>query len=332
MRIRSEQLAQHLTKQLLPIYLISGDEPLLVQQATDLIKKTAKSADHQDHQIFHVDKQFDWNLILNETESLSLFGDKKLLDIRLPNAKPGDQGAKILQNLCATSHPDNLILITSGKLDKASLNRNWAKAIDQIGAIIQIWPVSMEQFPNWLKQNLANEGLPSSPDVIEIIASKTEGNLLAASQEISKLKLLSDSQTLTLAEIRDSIADSTRYDVFTLCDECLKGKTAHSLKILSGLKEEGIEPTLILWAFTRDVRTLLELRHNPTNANNVFRKQRIFGTHQNLLRQHSPRYTPENIYQMLRICHQADLTIKGLHKSSFWELMTDLIILLTRTK
>lgn len=331
MRIRPEQLSQHIAKQLLPLYLVSGDEPLLVQQATDQIKKAAKNAEHIDHQIFHVDKQFDWNLILEETESLSLFGEKKLLDIRLPSAKPGDQGAKVLQKLSAETHPDNLILITCGKLDKASLNRKWAKALDQAGAIIQIWPVSMEQFPNWLKQNLKNEGLPSSPDVIEFISSKTEGNLLAASQEITKLKLLSASQPLSLPEIREAIADSTRYDVFSLCDESLKGKTSHALKILSGLREEGIEPILILWALTRDIRVLLELINNPANEKTIFRKHRIFGNHQSLLLQSYSRFPSKAIHQMLELCHQADLSIKGLNKTPFWELMINLILLLSRT-
>jgi len=330
MKLKPEQLVAHLQNKPMSFYLIGGDEPLLLKTSSDSIRAFAKNNGFIDHQIFHVDKGFNWQQILEESYNFSLFGDKKLIEIRLPTSKPGDQGSKALRKLCETQNKDTLILLLTGKLDKATLNTKWAKTIDKSGCIIQIWPISQEQFPQWLRHQLTEQGLPCDREIVHLIAARTEGNLLAANQEIEKLKLLAGNGSLSLEQVRESVADSSRYNVFVLSEECMKNNPTHALKILNGLKEEGTEPILILWALTRDIRAMIELSLNRGDSQSIFRRNKIFGAHQKLILQNVNQFSLTQLQQLLTHCHQADLNIKGIPSTtSYWESFTFIILSLS---
>ena len=258
MRIYPEKLSGQLKQGLLPIYLVSSDEPLLAQEASDAIRSACRQAEYSERQVFHVERGFDWNIIREANASLSLFAEKRLLELRINSGKPGDQGSLVLQEYLARPAEDTVLLINVPRLDSSTLKTKWAKALmdSKLCGFIQLPNITIEQLPNWINQRLAQQGFSAEPQAIDLIVARTEGNLLAAVQEIEKLKLLTNATHLDLDTIQASIADSARYDVFGLVDAALEGDTERSLRMLAGLRSEGVEIPIILWAVARDIRQL----------------------------------------------------------------------------
>lgn len=258
MRIYPEKLSGQLKQGLLPIYLVSSDEPLLAQEASDSIRSACRQAEYSERQVFHVERGFDWNIIREANASLSLFAEKRLLELRINSGKPGDQGSLVLQEYLARPAEDTVLLINVPRLDSSTLKTKWAKALmdSKLCGFIQLPTITIEQLPNWINQRLAQQGFSADPAAIDLIVARTEGNLLAAVQEIEKLKLLTNATHLDLDTIQASIADSARYDVFGLVDAALEGDTERSLRMLAGLRSEGVEIPIILWAVARDIRQL----------------------------------------------------------------------------
>ena len=256
MKIKPEQLQSHLQKQLLPVYIISGDEPLLAQEATDAVRTAARSAGYTERELFHVEGNYDWNQLLNEANSLSLFADKKILEIRIPNGKPGDKGSKALCEICANLNPDNMLLILLPKLERATQNSKWIKTLESVGAHIQVLPVTGAHLPRWIQQRLQQADIKANQEAVQIIADRVEGNLLAAVQEIEKLKLLALDGKVDASRMSSVVADSARYNLFEFIDKVLSGDAQSAARSLRGLQNEGIEPVPLLWAITRELRIL----------------------------------------------------------------------------
>lgn len=273
MRIYPEKLNGQLKKQLLPIYLVSSDEPLLAQEASDAIRNACRQADYSERQVFHVERGFDWNIIREANASLSLFAEKRLLELRLSSGRPGEPGSTVLLEYLARPAEDTVLLINVPRLDGSMLRTKWAKALmdSPLCGFVQLPSIHIEQLPNWIQQRLAQQGLSADPEAIDLIVARTEGNLLAAVQEIEKLKLLSNSTHLDVETIQASIADSARYDVFGLVDSALAGDTERSLRILAGLRSEGVETPFILWAIARDIRQLANLAQQVNQGTSLDR-------------------------------------------------------------
>ena len=232
----------------------------MAQEASDAIRSACRQADYSERQVFDVERGFDWNIIREANASLSLFAEKRLLELRINSGKPGDQGSAVLGILgppCCRHSTDYQCAAPR----QQHLKSKWAKALmdSPLCAFIQLPTISIEQLPQWIKQRLAQQGLSADPDAIDLIVARTEGNLLAAVQEIEKLKLISSSTHLDLDSIQASIADSARYDVFGLVDAALSGDAERSLRVLAGLRSEGVEIPIILWAVARDIRQLATL-------------------------------------------------------------------------
>ena len=273
MRIYPEKLNGQLKQALLPIYLVSSDEPLLAQETSDTIRSACRQADYTERQVFHVERGFDWNIIREANASLSLFSEKRLLELRINSGKPGDQGSIVLQEYLARPAEDTVLLINVPRLDSSTLKSKWAKALmdSPLCGFIQLPSINIDQLPNWINQRLTQQGLSADPEAIDLIVARTEGNLLAAVQEIEKLKLISNASHLDLATIQASIADSARYDVFGLVDAALEGDTERSLRMLAGLRGEGGEIPIILWAVARDIRHLANLAQQLSQGTSMDR-------------------------------------------------------------
>ncbi|NLC08479.1 MAG: DNA polymerase III subunit delta [Gammaproteobacteria bacterium] len=258
MRLYPEKLNGQLKKQLLPVYLISSDDPLLQQEASDTVRQACRAQGYTERQVFSVERNFNWNQLREASATLSLFAEKRILEVRIPSGKPGDQGALVLQEYLARPAEDTVLLISLPRLDGSTLRTKWVKALQDspICGFVQIPVITPEQLPQWLNQRLQQKGLSADAEVLELISDRVEGNLLAAAQEIEKLTLLTDAKHLDSATVQNAIADSARYDIFTLVDAALASDTARSLRILSGLRAEGNEVPVILWALARDIRQL----------------------------------------------------------------------------
>ena len=191
MKLRPEQLSGHLQQGLKPIYLLSGDEPLQMMEAGDAIRQQARQQGANEREVLHADASgFDWNTLLNAANTLSLFAEQRLIELHLPNGKPGNEGSKVLCEYAARPPEDTVLMIRSGKLDKTTLNSKWGKAVDAAGVVMQFWPIKPEELPTWVRRRMQAAGLQTTPEAAALLAERVEGNMLAATQEIEKLLLL----------------------------------------------------------------------------------------------------------------------------------------------
>ncbi len=261
MKLSPAQLGKHLQGSLAPVYVVSGDEHLLCQEACDAIRAACRQQAFSERQVLSVESGFDWGQLLEAGANLSLFAEKRLLELRIPNGKPGDKGAAALLHYLARPAEDTVLLISLPKLDGSTQKTKWAKALidGKDVQFLQVWPVDAAQLPQWIRQRLSQAGLAADQEAVELIAARVEGNLLAADQEIEKLKLLAEDGRVTADTVQAAVADSARYDVFGLIDAALQGHPEHSLRMLEGLRGEGIEAPVILWALARELRLLANI-------------------------------------------------------------------------
>lgn len=335
MKLAPAQLTKHLQGSLSSIYVVSGDDPLLCQEASDAIRSAARQQGFDERQVFSADANFDWGQLLQAGASMSLFAERRLLELRLPSGKPGDKGAAALLEYAGRPADDTLLLISLPKLDGNTQKSKWAKALIEgsHAQFIQIWPVDAAQLPQWIRQRLAAAGMAATPDAVELIAARVEGNLLAAAQEVEKLKLMAEDGQITLETVQAAVADSARFDVFGLTDAVLNGEASHALRILEGLRGEGVEPPVILWALSRELRTLagLALQHSQgVPLDKAFSSARppIWDKRKPLMSKALQRYSAPRWNQLLLDAQHIDAQIKGQAEGSAWTSLTRLSLLM----
>ena len=211
MRVYPEQLSAALKRQLLPVYLVSGDEPLQLQECSDLVRREARAQGCTDREVIDASPAgFNWQDILHSASSMSLFAERKLLELRLPSGKPGADGSKALCEYLDIAGGEDVLLIIAGKIDKSSTNSKWFKALDKAGAVIQVWPVEARNLPKWLRQRVSAAGMGIDDDALQLLCDRVEGNLLAAVQEVEKLKLLVSDSRITARTVLESVSDNAR--------------------------------------------------------------------------------------------------------------------------
>jgi DNA polymerase-3 subunit delta len=324
MRLKPEQLSTALQKGLAPVYFLSGDEPLQLGEMADAIRKTARLAGYHSREIFSVDTGFSWNQLALSADSLSIFSDKKIIELRIPTNTVGIEGAKALTAYCERPAEDTLLLITIGKLASATLKSRWLESIDKIGVVIQVWALEGQELLSWLQQRLLQRGLNANSEGIKLLASRIEGNLLAADQEITKLYVLYGAGKLTTAQIFDAVADSSRYDVFKLMDCILSAQVNRIIKILSALRAEGIAASIILWALTREARSLIHIKLALASGQQkdlVFRNNQIWDKRKPMIEKALTRLNLKQLDNVLVLSAKADRQIKGQQSGDAWETL-----------
>jgi DNA polymerase-3 subunit delta len=335
-RLKVDQLASHLNnKGLAPVYFITGEELLQINEAGDLIRSHAREQGFSDRQVFTVEPGFDWEALLTASNSLSLFSERRLLELRIPTGKPGDKGSKALLEYAQRPPEDTVLLIISGKLDKSSQSTKWFKGLDKAGVVIQVWPVSTEYMPGWIARRMRAKNLEPTPDAVALLAERVEGNLLAAAQEIEKLRLLHGSGVIDLKAVSDSVADSARYDIYGLADVALSGDAIRTNRIINGLKGEGFEPVLILWALTRDIRSMSRLAHDVeigAPVEQALFKHKVWEKRKPLFKKGLQRYTSIQWRQLLCRAGRVDRVIKGVETGNAWDELLQLSLQITGLK
>ena len=323
MKIKLEQLESQLNRQISPIYLVSGEEVLLVQEAADLIRKKAQQQGYSERKIFHVATGCDWNEWLLDAGARSLFADRQLLEVRLPTGKPGDAGAKALIRYTEDLTQDNLLLIISGKLDGAAQRTRWYKTITDAGAHIATWPLTPAQLPSWLKRRAGMLGLDLTPEAITVLVERTEGNALAASQELEKLYILHGVARVGEAEVVAAVVDSARFDVFALVDTILSSDVAKIYRVINTLRSEGVEPVLLLWALTREARVLAEMsrvrEEEGVSVDQVMQRWRIWEARKPIIRKALGNSKAHQWWGVLEQAGQVDRIIKGEMLGNAWD-------------
>ncbi len=328
MQLRPDQLTAHLQKNLLPMYLVSGDETLLVQESCEAIRTQAVQRGFSERQVFHCETGFSWPNFFNNTNTRSLFSDKQLLELRVVN-QLGDAGSKALQAYAAKPPPDKILIIITGKLEAATQRSAWFTAIAKVGVTLQVWPLDNNQFTQWLQQRLHKAELKVPSAGIQLLLDSTEGNLLAAAQEIEKLRLLYGQGTLTTEQIATALSNHTHFDIFALGDACLQGNGKRILRILANLKGEGIEPTLILWALTRELRSLSTLATATAQGMPVERalqQQYIWEKRKPFFRHALQKHSTSTLHKLLQQAGIVDRTIKGVELGNVWDQLSRLAL------
>ncbi|MDX1811596.1 MAG: DNA polymerase III subunit delta, partial [Gammaproteobacteria bacterium] len=318
-------------KSLRPIYLLSGDEPLQLMEAGDLITATARKTGFTEKEIYHVERSFDWGELFQAANTLSLFAEKKIIDLRFTSCKPGDKGSKALIEYCNHLSDDNLLIIRMPKMDKTAQNSKWFKAIDQVAAVIQVWPVEIGDLPGWIQQRAKANGINFSPEAVQLLADKVEGNLLAAAQEIEKLAL-NDNKNIGVEDMMETIAEATRFDVFKLTEAVLSGNPARVSKILFGLKASGEEPVLILWALSNEIRTLIKISAKLGAGKQlpaIFKEERVWNKRQALVKTALQRLRGRQLSECLKQAMQVDRIIKGISVGNAWDGLLDLSLMMS---
>jgi DNA polymerase-3 subunit delta len=320
-RLRAEQLPAALARGLAGIYLVSGDEPLLVGEAADAVRAAARAAGFADRQVFFIDRSFSWDALRLATQSLSLFAERRLFELRMPSGKP-DKGAALLAQLAAQPASDLIYLVVTDKLDKKASDTAWVQAIEKHGAWVPILPVDTGALPGWLRGRAKMLQIDIDPQASQLIVDRVEGNLLAAQQELQKLKLLANGAAIDVDLVLRSVGDSARYDVFQLAEAAAAGDAARALRVLLGLKSEGVEPTLILWALLRELRGMWQARER-TRLRSAAR-----GSGWNLAATPSPRALSRlkklPLAPLLIQASHTDRVIKGISPGDAWSALTGL--------
>ncbi|MBT3091339.1 MAG: DNA polymerase III subunit delta [Candidatus Thiodiazotropha endolucinida] len=326
MRLRNEQLENHLQQQLAPVYLLSGDEPLQMQEAGDAIRHAAHRQGYSEREVLDQVGGFDWSSLNTAAESLSLFGEKRLLELRLNSGKLGAEGGKCLGAYCQRPAIDTILLITLPKLERMQANSKWYQAVERTGVVVQIWPVEGKRLVPWIEQRLRRAGLIPETGVVEMLADRVEGNLLAASQEIEKLLLLYGQGVVTPEKLIEAVADSARFDIFTLVDTLLEGDITKGSRILQGLKGEGVAAPVVLWALSREIRLLAEMGFEirlGVGVDQVMAKHHVWDRRKPILRRALQRQV-DHWQRLLSDCALADKAIKGLDSADPWLLFQQL--------
>lgn len=322
MQLRGEQLGAHLERALAPVYVVYGDDPLLIIEAADAIRAAARRQGFDEREVLTAMAGFDWNALQRAAGNLSLFGGRTLVDLRIPTGKPGREGSAALQRHCAQPNPDTLLLVTLPGLDWAEEKAAWLKALAEAGVVLKLAPPSLAELPGWIAQRLRRQGQSAERDGLRFIAERVEGNLLAAHQEILKLGLLYPAGALSLAQIREAVLNVARYDLDALREALLAGDAARLTRTLDGLRQEGEALPLALWAMTEEIRALAQvsrgLRHKrPLEM--LLKEARVWGARQTLLRKALQRLDTNATDALLAEAARIDGLIKGAGLGDPWD-------------
>jgi len=345
MQLTTARLTEQLSQDLRELYTLHGDEALLLQEAADAIRASARAQGFLERHVFTVaGANFDWSQIESACAAMSLFADKQLIDIRIPSGKPGKDGSEALQRIAQTCMGNDgvLVLVSLPRLDKTAKSSGWFAALDTHGISLQIDPVERAALPAWIAQRLAlqqqrvmagEEGQRS----LQFFADRVEGNLLAAHQEIQKLALLYPAHELSFEQIENAVLNVARFNVFKLSETVLAGQHQRVQRMLDGLRAEGTSEVLVHFALADDIRALKRVKDAVASGRplpQVLREQRIWGPKERLFERVLPSLTPALLDRLLQAAHQVDGVVKGLRfaqwPSDSWQALGRLALMLSR--
>jgi len=314
MQLRGEQLAAHLEGELKAVYVVYGDDPLLVIEAADALRAAARRHGFDEREVLTAIAGFDWLALHHATGYMSLFGGRKLIDLRIPNGKPGREGAAALHEYCARPSPDAILLVTLPGLDWAEEKAVWLNDLADAGAAVKMIPPTLAELPDWIAGRLRRQQQSTDSDGLRFIAERVEGNLLAAHQEIIKLALLHPPGELTLVAVQDAVLNVARYDLDGLREALLLGDVVRLTRTLDGLQQEGEAPPLVLWAMSEELRALAQVKaglRRKQSLDVLLKEARVWGARTVLFKRAVQRIDGARGKAALAHAARIDRMIKG---------------------
>ena len=321
MQLKGEQLAGHLERELKPVYVVYGDEPLLVIEAADSIRASARRRGFDEREVLTALTGFNWSELHHAVGNMSLFGGRKLIDLRIPTGKPGREGGAALQEYCARPSPDAVLLVTLPGLDWRDEKAAWLGALSAAGVAVKLIPPNLADLPAWIAGRLRRQEQSADSEGLRFIAERVEGNLIAAHQEIQKLGLLHPPGALSLAQVQDAVLNVARYDIDGLREALLAGDVARLTRTIDGLQQEGEAPPLVLWAMTEEVRALAQIKTGLRDGqplDGLLRDAKVWGPRQYLIKGALQRLDARRANAALLHAAQIDRMIKGLATGDVW--------------
>jgi len=322
MILKGEQLAAHLEREFRPLYVVYGDDPLLVIEAGDTIRNRARQQGYSEREVLTALPGFDWNSLLAAGGNMSLFGDRKLIDLRIPTGKPGREGGSALQAWCERLSPYTALLVTLPELDWKEEKAAWFTALAQAGVVIKLVAPPLADLPGWIVGRLRRQQQSADDEGLRFIAERVEGNLLAAHQEIQKLALLYPAGHLSLEQIREAVLNVARYDVDGLREALLAGDVGRLTRTLDGLRQEGEAPPLVLWAMSEEIRALAAIKQGQARGrplDMLLKEARVWGVRQGLVKRAAQRLSVATLEAALRHAARIDRLVKGIGEGDAWD-------------
>jgi DNA polymerase-3 subunit delta len=322
MQLRAEQLEAHLAKGLSPVYAIHGDEPLLALVAADAVPAAARKAGFTEREVLEPGRHFDWSELQHALASQSLFGGRKIVELRLASGKPGTEGGAAMAGYCERPSPEVLLLVSLPRLDRAAQASAWFGALSRAGVVVDVWPVERSRLPAWIAERLARQKQRAPREALELLADRVEGNLLAAHQEVQKLALLAPEGEIGPDELRGAVANVARYDAYTACEAMLAGDAPRYVRVIDGLRDEGEAPTLLLWALSEELYALARIQAGVAAGRQVedlLRENRVWGARQRPMKAAAARVKPAAVQKALAHAAAIDRAIKGVGSGEPWD-------------
>ncbi|WP_088331927.1 DNA polymerase III subunit delta [Lacimicrobium sp. SS2-24] len=313
MPLYPDRLADNLNQGLQGFYLVFGDEPQQQMECLRMIREYAARQGFDERQSLSVDSSFNWNSLVEASQTLSLFSSRQFIELELPTGKPGAEGAKVLQGLAQAPSADVLIVLYGGRIGKDVQNTKWFKSVEQHGAYIPCYPLEGQQLHRWINTRLQDTGIQPFPELVRLLGDYCEGNLLAARQEIDKLALIYPEGKLSLEQAESAIVDQSRFTVFQLVDVLLAGDAQRAVKMLYRLETEGVEPAIVLWALVREWQTLKNLQHalsQGKSLQSLWNQHRIWRNRQTLYQKALQRLNHQQLDSMADKLAHFDQAIK----------------------
>lgn len=330
MKLPLNQLAAHIEKGLSGLYLVAADEPLLVAEATDRLRRAALAQGCDERKVFFVERGFNWEQIEQDGDNLSLFASRKIVEIRMATPKPGDAGGKAIRALAENPDPDRIVIISiQARLDASVQRSVWVKTVEKHGILVDIRPVSRQELPRFIAARARARDLTIDSNAAELLADRVEGNLLAADQELTKLKLVAGDARVDSDAVLQAVATSARYDIFRLSDAILAGDLKRGLTVLAGLRSEGVAPALVLWSVAREIMLLCQLKHAELRGERLdplMARLRIWQSRQSAVRRALSRYSDAELGRLLTAAARTDRIVKGQLRAPVWEAITSLVL------
>jgi len=321
-RLRAEQLNAQLARSLASAYVVHGDEALLALEAADAVRAAARKQGYVEREVFIAERGFDWSALVHAGATLSLFGGRRIIELRIPSGKPGVQGTEAIQAYCAHPNPETLTLVSLPRLDRAAQSSAWFSALANASVVVDVYPVDRARLPAWIGERLMRQGQRAPREALDYLAERVEGNLLAAHQEVQKLALLAPPGELSFETVNEAVANVARYDAYAASESLLAGDTARYARVIEGLRGEGEAPNLVLWALAEDLRALLRIQEGLDAGRPIetlLRENRVWGPRQASMRAAVRRHARRALEAALARASAIDRAIKGVGRGSPWD-------------
>ena len=335
MQVRLSQLDRQLAQSIAPIYLLAGDEPLLVQEGREQVIAAARQAGFEERELLVVDRSFDWQNELASASAPSLFSQRKVIDLRLASGKPGVPGAQALTEWADSPDPDIVLVLSFGNWDAASRKTKWAQAVDKAGVVLEVWPLKANELPAWISKRMAAAGLKADREAVAMLAELVEGNLLAAQQEIHKLAMLGSKQPLSVTDVENAVANSAMFNGFRLAECALRGEASESLRVASGLQRNhvAIQPvTAALYNELALAEGLLGARLEGGDDSAYFSRARVWQMRQAPMKMAAGRLRQDDFGKAFRLLKTIDLQGKGRATGDPWLTLDRLLVFLCQPR